>query len=143
MDTKRNAFPRFFFISDDELLSVLGSSDPTTVQEHMLKMFDNCAALKFGDRNKTVIGMRSSEGETYDLTTPVATDGPIEVWIKAVETEMRYSLYQIAKAGVFYYARAERSEWIRNNLGMVTLVSFQFQYHFICCNQLIFDLGTQ
>ena len=67
MDTKRNAFPRFFFISDDELLSVLGSSDPTTVQEHMLKMFDNCAALKFGDRNKTVIGMRSSEGETYDL----------------------------------------------------------------------------
>ena len=39
LDTKRNAFPRFFFISDDELLSVLGSSDPASIQVHMLKLF--------------------------------------------------------------------------------------------------------
>lgn len=32
LDTKRNSFPRFFFISDDELLSVLGSSDPSSIQ---------------------------------------------------------------------------------------------------------------
>ena len=43
LDTKRNAFPRFFFISDDELLQILGTSDPTAVQEHMLKLFDNTA----------------------------------------------------------------------------------------------------
>lgn len=38
LDSKRNAFPRFFFISDDELLSILGSSDPECVQEHMIKV---------------------------------------------------------------------------------------------------------
>ena len=38
LDAKRNAFPRFFFISDDELLSILGSSDPECVQEHMIKV---------------------------------------------------------------------------------------------------------
>lgn len=38
LDSKRNAFPRFFFISDDELLSILGSSDPACVQEHMIKV---------------------------------------------------------------------------------------------------------
>lgn len=32
LDTKRNSFPRFFFISDDELLSVLGSNDATSIQ---------------------------------------------------------------------------------------------------------------
>ena len=39
LDAKRNAFPRFFFISDDELLSILGSSDPECVQEHMIKVW--------------------------------------------------------------------------------------------------------
>ena len=38
LDSKRNAFPRFFFISDDELLSILGSSDPSCVQEHIIKV---------------------------------------------------------------------------------------------------------
>jgi dynein heavy chain len=32
LNTKRASFPRFFFISDDELLSVLGNSDPTSIQ---------------------------------------------------------------------------------------------------------------
>lgn len=41
LDAKRNAFPRFFFISDDELLSILGSSDPLCVQEHMIKVGDD------------------------------------------------------------------------------------------------------
>jgi dynein heavy chain len=27
LDTKRNVFPRFYFLSDDDLLSILGSSD--------------------------------------------------------------------------------------------------------------------
>ena len=39
LDSKRNAFPRFFFISDDELLSILGSHECTCVQEHMIKVF--------------------------------------------------------------------------------------------------------
>lgn len=43
LDSKRNAFPRFFFISDDELLSILGSSEPTCVQEHMIKVLDHFA----------------------------------------------------------------------------------------------------
>ena len=43
LDAKRNAFPRFFFISDDELLSILGSSDPECVQEHMIKVWNETA----------------------------------------------------------------------------------------------------
>lgn len=67
LDTKRCAFPRFFFISDDELLSILGTSDATSVQEHMLKLYDNCAQLKFGRGNKTVNGMKSAEGESFEF----------------------------------------------------------------------------
>lgn len=110
LDTKRCAFPRFFFISDDELLSVLGTSDPTSVQEHMLKLFDNCAALQFGRGNKSVVGMVSAEKESFTFQAPVAIDGAVEVWMKNVESEMRRTLHQISKEGVFYYAKQARSK---------------------------------
>jgi Dynein heavy chain, N-terminal region 2 len=59
--------PRFYFISDDELLSILASGDPTSVQEHMLKLFDNCAKLTFGLSATTVTGMTSSEARGIRL----------------------------------------------------------------------------
>jgi Dynein heavy chain, N-terminal region 2 len=52
LDTKRCAFPRFFFISDDELLSVLGNNDPTSIQAHLLKLFDNVKEMQFSRNNK-------------------------------------------------------------------------------------------
>ncbi len=52
---------RFYFMSDDELLSVLGTTDPSALQEHMLKLFDNAAALVFDHGCKAVTGMTSSE----------------------------------------------------------------------------------
>lgn len=109
----------------DELLSILGSSDPSGVQEHMLKLFDNCAALKFGRGNKTVVGMTSSEGETFDYRQPVPVEGAAETWMTAVEAEMKATLFQITKEGVFYYAKQPRDKWIGETLGMVTLAASQ------------------
>ena len=40
---------------------MLGTSDPTSVQPHLLKMFNNAAALVFGNGGKTVVGLTSSE----------------------------------------------------------------------------------
>ncbi|PNH08033.1 Dynein-1-alpha heavy chain, flagellar inner arm I1 complex [Tetrabaena socialis] len=125
LDTKRCAFPRFFFISDDELLSILGTSDPTSVQEHMLKLFDNCASLVFGRGNKTITGMVSSEKEGFDFRNMVPIEGAVELWMTNVEAEMRKTLYQITKEGIFYYAKSPRTKWISENLGMVTLVGSQ------------------
>jgi hypothetical protein len=129
LDTKRAAFPRFYFVSDEELLAVLGTSDPASVQEHMLKLFDNAAggavrggaaggaggrqppraalrnslsmaglaapahtehcatcvpppptpALNFGRGNKNVVGLVSSEGESFLFRSAKAVDGPVEV----------------------------------------------------------------
>ncbi len=36
-------------------------------------------ALKFGRGNKSVVGMVSSEGESFAFRSPVAVDGPVEV----------------------------------------------------------------
>jgi dynein heavy chain, axonemal len=55
LDTKRCSFPRFFFISDDELLSVLGNADPGSIQIHLLKLFDNVKEMQFGRNNKVML----------------------------------------------------------------------------------------
>ena len=118
LDSKRNSFPRFFFISDDEMLQVLGSSDVTAVQEHCLKMFDNCASLIFKRQNKVVAGMVSSEGESFDFRTQISTDGPVELWMGNVVAEMKMSLRVIMKEGIFHYPKTARLKWIEDNIGM-------------------------
>ena len=61
-------------LSDDELLQILGTSDPMAVQEHMLKLFDNTAALTFDRGGTKVLGMVSSEKESFPFETICATD---------------------------------------------------------------------
>lgn len=38
LDSKREVFPRFYFISTDELLAILGSTGPSVIQENMIKV---------------------------------------------------------------------------------------------------------
>lgn len=66
-------------------------------QEHMLKLFDNVAALVFGRGNKTITGMVSSEKEGFEFRNVVPIEGAVEVWMTNVEAEMRKTLFQVRR----------------------------------------------
>uniref|UniRef100_A0A3Q3B280 Dynein axonemal heavy chain 10 n=1 Tax=Kryptolebias marmoratus TaxID=37003 RepID=A0A3Q3B280_KRYMA len=128
LDSKRNAFPRFFFISDDELLSILGSSDPACVQEHMIKMYDNIASLRFDMENsgETVVGaLVSAEGEVMELRKPVPVEGRVEDWMMGVLQEMRRTNRLITKEAIFYYCKDRSVDWMLLYQGMVVLAANQ------------------
>ncbi|KAJ1332384.1 hypothetical protein BSLG_008688 [Batrachochytrium salamandrivorans] len=127
LESKRNAFPRFFFISDEELLSILGSHDPKTIQEHIIKMFDNVLKLNFGTgkHEKFIIGMSSSEGESLDFRRAVQIDERVEEWMTIVETEMKRSNRIIHKEAIFHYADMNRILWLQTYQGMIGLASSQ------------------
>jgi len=124
LDTKRSAFPRFYLISDDELLSILGTSDCRAVQPHMLKLFDNCKELEFS-RGNTVVGMFSDEGEHFNFHTVQKAEGAVEDWMRAIDEQMQDTLQRISKTAVYYYATKERMPWLQEYIGMAAILGTQ------------------
>jgi len=60
LETKRLAFPRFYFVSSSDLLDILSNGNqPEIVAKHLTKLFDSMARLNFDDKNtslKRVLG---------------------------------------------------------------------------------------
>ncbi|KAJ8963302.1 hypothetical protein NQ318_018771 [Aromia moschata] len=130
LDSKRRRFPRFYFISTDELLSILGSSDPNVVQEHMIKMFDNIKSLRFALDNQdrmTANAMVSAEGEVMEFRNLVSVDGKVEEWMNDILKEMRRSNRFITKSAIYIYGkvRRPRAMWMMDFQGMVCLAGSQ------------------
>ena len=82
LETKRQLFPRFYFLSNDDLLEILGQSrNPEAVQPHMKKCFDNIVKLDLSRiRDKwDATHMNSAGGEKVEFATAVRLDGAVEV----------------------------------------------------------------
>ncbi len=62
LENKRAAFPRFYFLSNDELLEILANSQNLDViQQHLKTCFDNLVKLEINELD--IVAMFSNEGE--------------------------------------------------------------------------------
>jgi len=95
LDKKRLFFPRFFFLSDEELLNILAETrDPELVQPHLKKCFAGMDQLIFTSTVE-IIGMKgaSINGEREEIAfleriCPREFKSNVEEWLMRVEEEM-------------------------------------------------------
>lgn len=131
LETKRMAFPRFYFLSNDELLEILAQSkNPQAVQPHLRKCFENLVKLDFGDVPGSVdmIAMYSSENERVPLGKNLKARGNVEDWLKALEVSMKQSIFKLMKAGLLDYDTKTRADWVCDHLGQVVATVAQMTW---------------
>jgi dynein heavy chain 1 len=94
LERERSAFPRFYFVGDEDLLEIIGNSnDSTRVAKHLRKMFAGIASLEV-DEDANVIGFMSKEGELIYLRKEISLIKipKVNEWLSALEGGMKTTL---------------------------------------------------
>ncbi|XP_060043693.1 dynein axonemal heavy chain 6 [Erinaceus europaeus] len=131
LESKRVIFPRFYFLSNDELLEILAQTrNPQAVQPHLRKCFDSISKLEFALIVSTegkipgiesepekiftndILAMISPEGEKVSLGKGLKARGNVEEWLGKVEEAMFVSLRRLCKAAIADYQGKPRPEWV-------------------------------
>lgn len=135
LEKKRLFFPRFFFLSNDELLEILSETkDPLRVQPHLKKCFEGIYLLDFVEDQ--ILGMISAEKEIVPFSTkimPAEAKGMVEKWLVQVEQVMIQSMKDVTHHSIKAYITTDRRDWIVNWPGQV--ICFQIYFlvrHNIC-----------
>uniref|UniRef100_H0V315 Dynein axonemal heavy chain 2 n=1 Tax=Cavia porcellus TaxID=10141 RepID=H0V315_CAVPO len=136
LETKRHIFPRFYFLSNDDLLEILGQSrNPEAVQPHLKKCFDNIKLLKMqkmgGAGSKwEAAGMFSGDGEYVDFLHPVLLEGPVEVWLGDVERAMKLTLRDLLRNCRLALKKFlnKRDKWVKEWAGQMVITTSQIQW---------------
>uniref|UniRef100_A0A1I7WK50 DHC_N2 domain-containing protein n=1 Tax=Heterorhabditis bacteriophora TaxID=37862 RepID=A0A1I7WK50_HETBA len=78
---KRSAFPRFYFLGDDDLLEILGqSTNPAVIQAHLKKLFQVCYVSTFSECS--------------------FEQNMLHLWLQQLSDEMRKTLKKLTTAAI-------------------------------------------
>ena len=129
LETKRSAFARFYFLSNDDLLSILSETkDPTRVQPHLRKVFENMERLEFKE-NSQIVSMFSSEGEQVAFYKPVnPKDKGVEFWMCDLEEMMKLSVRNVLLISIEDYKKRPRNDWVLIHPGQCVLNGSQVHW---------------
>ncbi|CAG9317056.1 unnamed protein product [Blepharisma stoltei] len=114
LDKKRRIFSRFFFISNEELITILSNSqNPGIIQLSLRNMFDGIYSLQFSQSNPDDIeAMKSGEGEVIFLPRNTKIKSRVEDWLENLEKAMKISIKSEIREALRSYSPVRRKDWI-------------------------------
>ena len=114
LETKRLAFPRFYFVSSADLLDILSNGNaPELVARHLTKLYDSIAKLIFKKGTKMAEQMKSKENdEIVNFQSPCDCSGKVEIWLNRVTDAMRKTLHELFMKSVIAYEDKPREVWV-------------------------------
>ncbi|XP_058822007.1 dynein axonemal heavy chain 6 [Topomyia yanbarensis] len=138
LEVKRMAFPRFYFLSNDELLEILAQTkNPHAVQPHLRKCFDAISSIEFGKKKtetgesvmtNDIVAMVSPEGERLTFGIGLKARGAVEDWLSKVEEAMFLAVKRYMRLGYRCYPMKDRSFWMQEHPNQVVLTVSQQQW---------------
>ena len=119
LNIKRKAFPRFYFVSDEDLMKILAQTkDPTLVQPHLSKCFEGINTVIFDETNSIIGSMKSAEEEVVQLIKPINVNeeickGYVEIWLTQLEECMQKTMEKNCEESLKDFTKKPRIEWIQ------------------------------
>eukprot|EP00792_Barthelona_sp_PAP020_P009037 TRINITY_DN3265_c0_g2_i1.p1 TRINITY_DN3265_c0_g2~~TRINITY_DN3265_c0_g2_i1.p1 ORF type:complete len:4670 (+),score=1289.10 TRINITY_DN3265_c0_g2_i1:29-14038(+) len=129
LETKRMAFPRFYFLSNDDLLEWLGKAhDRSVINRHIKKCFFYVSHLQASEGTRMLVtGMYSNDGELLQFSNPITIEGSVEDYMHLIEKQMvstmkllLFNCYQALKQNPY-----KREKWIKQHLGQLAITTGQ------------------
>uniref|UniRef100_A0A8D0YMW3 AAA+ ATPase domain-containing protein n=1 Tax=Sus scrofa TaxID=9823 RepID=A0A8D0YMW3_PIG len=141
LETKRMIFPRFYFLSNAELLDILADSqNPESVQPHLGKCFENVKQLFIGKQEvgpPAVLMLISAEGETLVLPKRIRLRSGVEQWLVHVEKSMFDVVKKFVNQGVEDWCYQKFSLWVVSHPGQVVLTVSQIMFYNDCIKSFV------
>ncbi|KAH3766505.1 axonemal inner arm dynein heavy chain 3 [Pelomyxa schiedti] len=131
LEIKRGRFNRFYFLSNDDLLTILAHArDPTSIQPYLKKCFENVNELEFlssGSNNQLEIRSAvSSDGEKLVLEEVVSTAvKDIETWLLEFDAALKHTLHQRLSQALASYHQSSREKWLAMWPAQIVLLANQ------------------
>ncbi|XP_031192756.1 dynein heavy chain 14, axonemal isoform X3 [Mastomys coucha] len=136
LELKRISFPRFYFLSNEELLDILANSkNPEAVQPHLVKCFENVRHMllwKQGVGPPSVKMLISAEGEGLVLPKKIRVRAAVEQWMVNVEKSMFDVLKKFIIQGIEDWKYHPFSDWVMSHPGQVVLTVSQIMFYNNC-----------
>jgi len=140
LESKRVIFPRFYFLSNDELIEIIANTrNARAVQPYLSKCFDAIWRIQFENDDEegnplqpenedednsptNIVAMISAEKEIVKFLIHVKAKWNVEFWLFKVEEEMVNTLRSLMIIAIGDYDKLPREKWVLSHAAQVKML---------------------